>query len=55
MKNKNYLIIIGIIIYILMSGVDRFVYHIPNVVYIPAAILGIVLILTGFFSDKNKQ
>ena len=28
MKDKNILISVGIIIYIVMSGVDRFVYHI---------------------------
>lgn len=34
MKDKNILISMGIIIYIVMSGIDRFVYHIPNVMYI---------------------
>ena len=48
MKDKNILISMGIIIYIVMSGIDRFVYHIPNVMYIPVAILGIALILIGF-------
>ena len=52
MKDKNILISMGIIIYIVMSGIDRFVYHIPNVMYIPVAILGIALILIGFFKDK---
>ena len=54
MKDKNILISVGIIIYIAMSGIDRFVYHIPNVIYIPVAILGIALILIGFFKDKTK-
>ena len=49
MKDKSILISMGIIIYIVMSGIDRFVYHIPNVIYIPVAILGIALILIGFF------
>ena len=55
MKDKNILIRMGIIIYIVMSGIDRFVYHIPNIIYIPDAILGIALILIGFFKDKFKQ
>ena len=55
MKDKNILISMGIIINIVMSGIDRFVYHIPNVMYIPVAILGIALILIGFFKDKFKQ
>ena len=54
MKDKNILISAGIIIYIAMSGMDRFVYRIPNAIYIPAAILGIALILIGFFKDNSK-
>ena len=30
MKDKSILISVGIIIYIVMSGIDRFVYHIPE-------------------------
>lgn len=41
MKDKSILISMGIILYIIMAGVDRFVYRIPNIVYIPVAILGI--------------
>ena len=55
MKKKDVYIYIGIIIYIIMSGIDRFVYHIPNVVYIPIAIIGIALILIGFFKDKKDK
>lgn len=54
MKDKNIFIFIGITVYIVMSGIDRFVYHIPNIIYIPAAILSISLILIGFFKDKSK-
>ena len=54
MKDKSILISVGIIIYIVISGIDRFVYHIPNVIYIPVAIFGIALILVGFFKDKSK-
>ena len=55
MKDKSILISVGSIIYIVMSGIDRFVYQIPNIIYIPVAILGIALILVGFFKDKFKQ
>ena len=54
MKNKSTLICAGIVLYIAMSGIDRFVYHIPNILYIPLAIAGIALILIGFFKDKGK-
>ena len=53
MKDKSILISVGIIIYIVISGIDRFVYHIPNVMYIPVAILGIALILIGFFKEPS--
>lgn len=55
MKDKSILISVGIIIYIVMSGIDRFVYHIPNVIYIPVAILGIILILIGFFKCQTAH
>lgn len=54
MKNKSILIRVGLIIYIVMSGIDRFVYHISNVVYIPLAIFGIALTLIGFSKNKSK-
>ena len=54
MKDKSIFISVGIIIYIAMSGIDRFVYHIPNIIYTPVAILGTALILIGFFRDKSK-
>ena len=55
MKERSYLISVGIVIYIVMSAVDRFIYHIPKIIYIPLAILGITLILIGFFKDKSQQ
>ena len=54
MKDKSILTCIGIVLYIVMSGVDKFVVNIPNAIYIPLAILGIGLILVGFFHDKRK-
>ncbi len=52
MKDKSILIKTGIIIYIVISRIDRFVYYIPNVIYIPLSVIGIMLILVGFFKDK---
>lgn len=48
MKERSYLISVGIVIYIVMSAVDRFIYHIPNVIYIPLAILGITLMMLAY-------
>ena len=55
MKNQNIFISFGIVIYIVMSGIDKFVYRLPNMVYIPIAILGIILILIGFFCKKTTK
>lgn len=54
MKDKNILISIGMIIYIFISGIDKFVFRIPNTIYILFAVLGITFILVGFFKDKHK-
>lgn len=54
MKDKSILISVGIIIYIVMSGIDRFVYHIPNVIYIPVAIFRDCFNFNWFFKDKSK-
>ena len=53
MKGKNTLIIAGVIIYIAMSGIDRFVVSVPNIIYIPLAVLGIVLVLKGHLAKKG--
>lgn len=53
MKDKNIWMIAGIIIYIFLSGIDRFVYRIPNIIYIPVAIFGMFLIFAGVFKKKN--
>lgn len=53
MKDKNIWMIAGIIIYIFLSGIDRFLYRIPNIIYIPVAIFGMFLIFAGVFKKKN--
>lgn len=55
MKDRSVLVSIGILIYIVMSGIDRLVYPIPDMIYIPVLIFGIVLILIGFFKNKKDQ
>ena len=55
MKNQNIFISFGIVIYIVMSGIDKFVYRLPNMIYIPIAILGIILIMIGFLKIKKDN
>lgn len=53
-NERSWFISLGIIIYIILTGFDRFVCKVPNYLYIPIAIIGIVLIITGFIKDRNK-
>ena len=57
MKERSFIGSIGILLYVVLSLVDRFFYQIPDYIYIPLAILGIVIIIAGFVVDikKNKQ
>ena len=45
MKNKSILPIIGIIIYIILSVVDKIIVKLPNYIYITVGIISIVIII----------
>ena len=55
MRKRSTFLIVGMIIYIVMSGLDRFVVKIPNPVYIPVVIIGLALVIAGAFSGRNKD
>ncbi|MFR2788070.1 MAG: hypothetical protein ACLTBX_04705 [Clostridia bacterium] len=55
MKERSWFISLGIIIYIILTDIDRFVCKVPNYLYIPIAIIGIALIIIGFIKNKNKE
>lgn len=54
MKN-GFISSIGILLYVLLSAIDRFFYKIPDYIYIPIMILGVVIIIVGFIIDKKKK
>lgn len=54
MKERSFLGSIGILLYVIVSIVDRFIYEIPDYIYIPLAILGIVIIIVGFILDRRR-
>jgi hypothetical protein len=54
MKERSFIGSIGILLYVVLSIIDRFFYKIPDYIYIPLAILGIVIIIVGFVIDKKK-
>lgn len=55
MKNKNNIfIIIGFLIYLILSITDRFFLKINPYIYIPIALFGILFIIIGIFKDRKK-
>ena len=54
MKN-DYLIVVGFIIYIILSFIDRFIIPIPDIVYIPIMIVDLILIVTGIILRKREN
>ena len=54
MKDRSLISSIGILLYVVLSLTDRFFYNIPDYIYIPSAIVGIVIIIVGFIVDKKK-
>ena len=55
MKTSEILKIIGFTVYITSGIVNRFVVFIPDVVYIPIAVVSIALILAGFIIGKKNK
>ena len=54
MKERSFIGSIGILLYVVLSLIDRFFYKIADYIYIPLTILGIVIIIVGFVIDKKK-
>lgn len=56
MKNKfNYFGSIGIILYIVISLIDRAIYKLPDLVYIVCLLVAIIFIIIGIILDKKKK
>lgn len=55
MKERSILIILGFAIYIVMSAIDKFVFTVPDAVYISLGILSIVLVVVGAFKSKKRK
>ncbi|WDV47815.1 hypothetical protein PV797_09015 [Clostridiaceae bacterium M8S5] len=54
MKDKRTLLIIVIILYIVLSAVDRFVIKLPTIAFIPFAILLVILIIVALIRYKTR-
>lgn len=51
---KSLLPIIGIIMYVILSIIDKFVVKVPDYIYIIVGISSIVIIIIGIIKDRKK-
>ena len=55
MKNRSILTVIGILIYLVLTITNRFIYKIPDYIYIPISLMELIIIIIGIVRDnKNK-
>ena len=55
MKERSFIGSLGILLYVVLSLIDRFFYKIPDYIYIPLMVLGILIIIVGFVIDKKNN
>lgn len=55
MKEKSFISSIGVLLYVVLTVIDRFFFEIPDNVYIPLAVSGIAIIFSGFIIDGRKN
>ncbi len=55
MKERSFIGSLGILLYVVLSLIDRFFYKISDYIYIPLMVLGIVIIIVGFVIDKKNN
>lgn len=55
-KESNIFLALGLLIYAIITIVDRFVIKIADYIYIPILIIGTIMIIIGFIKNrKSKQ
>lgn len=52
-KESNILICIGIIIYLILTAINKFIIIVPNIVYIFVMIISIVIVLEALIIQKK--
>lgn len=53
MKKGDLFRCLGILMYVILTFLDRFCFDIVDFIYIPVALVGIILIIVGFIVEKN--
>lgn len=52
--NKNYFLVGGFVIYLLLTIVDRLIAELPDYIYIIISLIAIVLVIIGIITDKKN-
>ena len=57
MKNKrfNYMGAIGIILYVIITLIDRVVLKLPDLIYIVSLLIPLIFVIIGIVLDKRKK
>lgn len=56
MKKSNIFTLVGMLIYLILTIIDRFILKIANYIYIPIMIIGIIFLIVGIVENrKNKS
>ena len=54
-RKLNYFGSIGIILYIIISLIDRAIYKLPDLVYIVSLLIALTFVVIGIIIDKRKK
>jgi len=57
MKNKrfNYMGAIGIVLYVIITLIDRVVLKLPDLIYIVSLLIALIFVIIGIVLDKRKK
>ena len=55
MKKGSIFTSFGMLIYLVLSIIDRFVVKVSNYIYIPIMIVGIILIIIGILQNRKNK
>ena len=57
MKNKrfNYMGAIGIVLYVIITLIDRVILKLPDLIYIVSLLIALIFVIIGIVLDKRKK
>lgn len=54
-KRFNYMGAIGIILYVIITLIDRVVLKLPDLIYIVSLLIALIFVIIGIVLDKRKK